>query len=368
MTARVDYTLVMLWVAALTVGLVMVASSTLPKSAPGTDIGFFVIRHLLYLSAGLALFAFCAVTPLKLWNYAYQLALLTAVALCVVVLIPGIGVLVNGARRWIGLGAFSLQPSEIAKLLLVIYLAGYLSRHQEEIRSNVVAALRPVLLIGVVCGLILLQPEFGAVVVIAAITAGMLFIGGARLRHFLLILLAAATALALLSLLQPYRVQRLVTFLDPWSEAFGSGYQLTQALIAFGRGELFGLGLGEGIQKLFYLPEAHNDFIFAVIVEELGLAGGVAVFGVLILIALRIMRIGHDALREERGFAGYLCYGCALLIGTQCLINVGVNTGMLPTKGLTLPFISYGGNSLMVCCAAMGLALRAHLEQGRAAR
>jgi cell division protein FtsW len=368
MTARIDYSLVMLWVAALTVGVVMVASSTLPKSAPGGEMGYFLVRHLIYLGAGLSLFAVFAVTPLKLWSFGYQIALIAAIALCALVLIPGIGVVVNGARRWIGMGAFSLQPSEFAKLLVVIYLAGYLSRHHQELRHEAGAALRPVLLIGIVCGLILLQPEFGAVVVIAAVAGGMLFIGGARLLHFLLLLLAASLMLALVSVLQPYRVQRMVTFLDPWSEAFGSGYQLTQALIAFGRGEWFGLGLGEGIQKLFYLPEAHNDFIFAVIVEELGLVGAVGVFAVLILLVLRILRTGHQALREERYFAGYVCYGGALLIGIQCLINVGVNTGMLPTKGLTLPFISYGGNSLMVCCAAMGLAVRAQLEQGRAAR
>jgi cell division protein FtsW len=362
-TARLDPTLLLLWIVALTVGLVMVASATLPKGVPGGDMGYFVLRHALYLGAGLALFALFASTPLALWNYGYQLALIAAVVLCALVLVPGVGMLVNGARRWIGLGSFSLQPSELAKLCLIVYLAGYLARHHKALEHDVVVALRPAILIGLVCSLILLQPEFGAVVVIAVITAGMLFIGGARVRHFLALLLAAALLLALLSVLQPYRVQRLVTFLDPWSEAFGSGYQLTQALIAFGRGEWFGLGLGEGIQKLFYLPEAHNDFIFAVIVEELGLVGAVGVFVLLMAIALRILRIGHEALREERYFAGYLCYGCALLIGVQCLINVGVNTGMLPTKGLTLPFVSYGGNSLMVCCAAMGLAMRAHLER-----
>jgi cell division protein FtsW len=366
MTARMDYTLLMLWVAALTIGLVMVASTTLPKTGLSGDMGPFLIRHMLYLTIGLVLFAFFFSVPLKVWDYGYQLALVLAVLLCVLVLVPGIGVLVNGARRWIGLGMFSIQPSELAKLLLVIYLAGYLSRHHQALKNDVVVALRPVLLIGVVCALLLMQPEFGAVVVIATISGGMVFVAGARLRHFVLLVLAAGMLLAALSVLQPYRMARLITFLDPWSEAFGSGYQLTQALIAFGRGEWFGLGLGEGIQKLFYLPEAHNDFIFAVIVEELGLVGGLAVLGLLLLLCLRIMRIGYEALGDQRHFAGYVCYGAALLIGVQALINVGVNTGMLPTKGLTLPFISYGGNSLLVCCAALGLAMRAHAEQGRA--
>jgi cell division protein FtsW len=196
----------------------------------------------------------------------------------------------------------------------------------------------------------------------------LLFIAGARLRQFLLIVVVAAGALALLSVLQPYRVQRMVTFLDPWSDAYDSGYQLTQALIAFGRGDWFGLGLGEGIQKLLYLPEAHNDFIFAVVAEELGLVGALLVFALLIALVLRVFRIAAVALTEGRLFAGYLAYGSALLFGLQCVINVGVNTGTLPTKGLTLPFISYGGNSLLVCCALVGIVLRVQLERGGRAR
>jgi len=224
---------------------------------------------------------------------------------------------------------------------------------------------RPLALVGLLCGMLLLEPDFGSVVVLAGVTGGVLFLAGARLRHFLLIVLVAVLLLAVLSVLQPYRLQRLVTFLDPWAVAYGSGYQLTQALIAFGRGDLFGLGLGAGIQKLLYLPEAHNDFIFAVVAEELGLIGALVVFGLLIALVLRIFRIAGKALADERPFAGYLAYGTALLLGIQCVINVGVNTGTLPTKGLTLPFISYGGNSLIVCCALIGLVLRVQLERGR---
>ncbi len=365
MTRNLDGALIMLWIAALTVGLVMVASASAPLAAAGGSVGPLVLRHAAYLAAGIGAGIACALVPLKFWQIAHRPLLLAAVALAALVLVPGIGSMVNGARRWISLGGISIQPAEIGKFVIVVYLAGYLTRVQGTIGRNFADLLRPLSIVAVLSGLYLLQPDFGSVVVLIVVSGGMMFLAGARLFHFAVLVLGALAALALVTVAQPYRVERLITFLDPWSVAYGSGYQLTQALIAFGRGEWFGLGLGEGIQKLFYLPEAHNDFIFAVVVEELGLVGAGAVLALLVALVLRMLAIGHDALDSKRPFAAHLAFGAALTIGVQCLINVGVNTGTLPTKGLTLPFVSYGGNSLVVCCALFGLAVRARLEPGR---
>lgn len=367
MTRDWDYTLILLWLAAVTVGFVMVASASFPLGAAVGEPGRFVVRHAAYLFGGTIALGACLVIPLRVWQASHRPLLILALFLAVLVLVPGIGHVVNGSRRWIALGPFSIQAAEFAKFALVVYLAGYLTRCKDALETDPVALLRPLALVGLLCVLLLLEPDFGSVVVLVAVTGGVLFVAGARLRHFLLIVSVVAVLLGILSVLQPYRLQRLVTFLDPWSVAYGTGYQLTQALIAFGRGDWFGLGLGEGIQKLLYLPEAHNDFIFAVVAEELGLVGALFVFGLLITLVMRIFRVAARALRDGRLFAGYVAYGTALLFGIQCVINVGVNTGTLPTKGLTLPFISYGGNSLLVCCALVGLVLRGQLERGRRA-
>lgn len=362
MTRGVDLTLVMLWLIALVVGLVMVASASYPMASSFGTPSYFVVRHGLYVAAGVAAFGVCALMPLKVWRVAHRPFLILGLLLCLLVLVPGIGQVVNGSRRWISFGGVSVQASEVVKFVTLVYLAGYLERSDRRLADDWATLARPLGVVALVCTLLLLEPDFGAVVVVAGLTGGLLFMAGARLAHFALIVVAAVMLLAVLSVLQPYRMERLVAFLDPWSVAFGSGYQLTQALIAFGRGEIFGLGLGEGIQKLFYLPEAHNDFIFAVIAEELGLVGAIAVFALLVAIVLRMFRIGRSALERHRPFEAYLAYGAGLVIGLQCLINVGVNTGALPTKGLTLPFISYGGNSLLVCCALAGLCYRVSAE------
>ena len=356
MMRRLDVPLIMLWLLIPGLGTVMVASSA---AAIGAG---YLAKHGVFLTLACLAFASMLVIPLSWWQRGHRLAWLLAVVLCIVVLIPGIGTEVNGARRWIGLGGFSIQPAEVAKFLLLIYLAGYLARFNEQLSDDPMVLVRPMLMLGVVAALLLMQPDFGSIVVIGSAAIGLLFIAGARLRHFLLAVVLAATALVILAYTQPYRIERLIAFTDPWSFAYGSGYQLTQALIAFGRGELFGLGLGEGIQKLFYLPEAHNDFIFAVIAEELGLVGALLVLLLFCLLVLRLLRIARRTLQEQRLFAGYLVYGVALLLGVQALINLGVNTGVLPTKGLTLPFVSYGGNSLIVCCAMLGLVCRCELE------
>jgi cell division protein FtsW len=359
MSRSMDKVLVSSWLVILGLGVVMVASASAAMS------GALLTKHAVYLFLALCVMLAVVLTPLEWWRQSHRLALVVALALCLAVLIPGIGVEVNGARRWIGLGIFSIQAAEVCKLLLLVYLAGYLHRFHDEIADRLLVLLRPLLMIAVPAALLLAQPDFGSVVVIVSVAVALLFVAGARLRHFLLLVIMGAAALAALAVLQPYRMQRLVSFLNPWEYAFSSGYQLTQALIAFGRGEVFGLGLGEGIQKLFYLPEAHNDFIFAVIAEELGLVGALGVIALFAALVIRIFRVGRTALLDGNYFGGYLAYGVGLMIGVQCFVNLGVNTGVLPTKGLTLPFVSYGGNSLIVSCAMIGFVLRLQLERSQ---
>ena len=362
MTQRLDMTLAMAWLALVAAGLVLVASAAVAQPG-GAD--YYVRKQLLFAVAAAAAFAAVLAVPMRVWEQLHRPCLILAIVLCALVLVPALSVEVNGARRWIDLGVMRFQPAEAAKFLTVIYLAGYVMRAGDELATRWAALLRPLGWIGALLLLLLLQPDFGTVVVLAALAGGLLFLGGARLRDFMLLALAGGAALALAAVWDPYRVARLATFLDPWASQFDGGYQLTQALIGFGRGEMLGLGLGEGVQKLFYLPEAHNDFIFAVAAEELGLVGVVAMLALLGFLTLRMFGIGRQAIAEQRAFAGLVAYGAALLIGVQTVVNVGVNTGVLPTKGLTLPFISFGGNSLVVCSALVALALRAHVEGGQ---
>ena len=356
MIARIDWILLLAVALILSLGTVMVASATMATNAS------LVIRHGAYLILGMGVCLAICLIPIAFWEKSHRVCFLLAIFLCCLVLIPGIGLEMNGARRWIGLPGFSLQASEFSKLLLVVYVAGYLSRFREDLRNSIWILLRLMLMLGIVSILLLAEPDFGSVVVIGAVATLMIFLAGARITHFLFLGLCAVIIIAILVVAEPYRLERLSSFYDPWAVAFGSGYQLTQALIAFGRGEIMGLGLGEGIQKLFYLPEAHNDFIFAVIAEELGLIGSVLLVALFVLLVLRIMRLAKGSIENQKFFSGYLAYGIALTIGIQALINFGVNTGVLPTKGLTLPFVSYGGNSLLVCFAMLGLIMRIHLE------
>ena len=359
MVDRFGATVLMAWFAVLATGIVMVASAATASA--------YIIRHCAFVAAALALFAAISNVPLRFWEALHRWCLVAAIAICALVLLPGIGIQEGGARRWIWLGAFTLQPSEAAKLLLTVYLAAYFARTGDAVRDNIWAFLRPLAWAGVLSGLVLIEPDFGTTLLLAMLTGGLMFLAGARLRHFLGVAGAAAVSLIVLLRLEVYREERLVAFLDPWALPHGGGYQLTQALIAFGRGEWFGVGLGEGIQKLEYLPEAHNDFIFAVFAEELGLIGAGALFLLLAFLVLCTFSIARAAAEQGRMFAAYLAYGAGLVIGTQVLIHIGVNTGVLPTTGLTLPFISFGGNSLLVCAGLLALAFRAHLEGDRRA-
>jgi cell division protein FtsW len=255
-----------------------------------------------------------------------------------------------------------LQVSELVKLFSVIYLAGYLVRHHGEVRSRVMGFMRPLVLLTLLGLLLLLEPDYGAVVVLFLTAFGMMWLGGVRLSQFILLLMSLTGALALLALTSPYRLQRLTTFINPWADPYDSGFQLTQALIAFGRGEWLGVGLGSSIQKLFYLPEAHTDFLFAVMAEELGLLMVVLVVLAYLFLVFKALSIGRRAEKREQPFSGYVAYGIGIWIGLQAFINIGVNMGVLPTKGLTLPLMSYGGSSLLVMCVAVALLLRIDYE------
>lgn len=360
MIARIDTSLVAAWLVLVVVGIVMVSSAT--ASEPEGS-GYYLAKHGVFVVGAMIVVAGLAWIPLRVWEIVHVPCLVLAVVLCALVLVPGVSQEINGSRRWVELGVIRLQPAEAAKFLVVVYLAGCVARAGDALSTHWQLLLKPVGWVVVVLVLILCQPDFGSVVLLALLTGGIFFLGGARLRDFLLLAVLGGVALAAVAVVQPYRVERLMTFMDPWATPFGSGYQLTQALIAFGSGGFFGLGIGEGVQKLFYLPYPHNDFIYAVIAEELGMVGAVAVLALLVALTVRICRIGRDAVAERRVFAGMLAYGAALLLGMQTVFNVGVNTGMLPTKGLTLPFVSFGGNSLLVCSALVALALRAHYER-----
>jgi len=353
------------WLAALGIGLVMVTSASMPLAAEIYQKPFqFATRHLVYLGlAGIA-FAVVVSVPLRIVARLDRIALVLAIVGLVLVLVVGDDP-VKGSRRWIRLGAFSVQPSELMKVAFVIYIAAHLTRRGDAVRERFGALMRPVLVTSLIGVLLLLEPDFGTMVVLALVSFSLLFLAGARLGHLALLALLGGASVALVLTLEPYRLARLAVFLNPWAEPFGGGYQLTQALIAFGRGEWFGLGLGQSIQKLFFLPEAHTDFIFAVMAEELGLVGVMSVALLLSYITLHAAHVGRSSIRLGQLFRGYLAYGAGLLLGVQFLVHVGVNVGLLPTKGLTLPLMSYGGNSVIVCSVLVGFIVRAHLENCR---
>jgi cell division protein FtsW len=304
-------------------------------------------------------------TPLAFWQKTGWVWLLGSVFLLLLVLVPGFGREVNGAMRWLSLGVVNVQPSEVVKLFVVIYLSDYLVRRHDEVRHAVGGFVKPMALLALLCMLLLAEPDFGSSAVMMATAMGMMFLGGVRLWQFGVLLTFVGVALAVLALSAPYRLERVTAFLDPWADPFASGFQLVQALIAFGRGEWFGVGLGSSIQKLFYLPEAHTDFLLAVIAEELGLVGTVSVIALFGYVVLRAFLIGRHAESRGNPFGAYLAYGLGLWLAIQAFTNIAVNMGLLPTKGLTLPFMSYGGSSLVVMCVVVALLLRVAYETQR---
>lgn len=361
-----DLPLLLAVLALLALGLLMVGSASISIADRQLGAPFhYLLRQGVYVGVGVLLAIITAQIPLTVWQRLGPLLLLAAMALLVLVLIPGIGRNVNGATRWVSLGIFNLQVAELAKIALIIYAAGYLVRRGDEVRTTVRGFLKPMGVLMVLAVLLLAQPDFGALVVLGATLLGMLFLAGVRLWLFALLVGMAAGALALLAVTSPYRMERLTTFMNPWADPFNSGFQLTQALIAFGRGDWFGVGLGGSVQKLFYLPEAHTDFLFAVLAEELGLFGALGVILLFVFVVWRAFVIGRAAAQVGAHFGAYLAYGIAMLIGIQAFINLGVNMGVLPTKGLTLPLMSYGGSSMLITCIAIGLLWRVDRENRR---
>lgn len=348
-------------------GLVMVASASSEISARTYGTPFYLfLKHGVYVAIGLATATAVLGVPVRVWQQLDWILLLLSFALLTAVLVPGIGREVNGSTRWISFGPFSLQGSEFVKLFTIVYLAGYLVRHRDAIRVSIAAFVKPLALMLVVVALLLEQPDFGAAVVIMAAVMGVIFLAGVPMRHFLPIITLSIMATAFVAMWQPYRLERLAAFTNPWAHQFGGGYQLTQALIAFGRGEWFGLGLGNSIQKLFFLPEAHTDFLFSIVAEELGIAGAFLVITAFAILIVRGVWIGRLAEKAGMLFHAYLAYGIALLLGVQAAINIGVNVGLLPTKGLTLPLVSFGGNSLIISCVFVAVLLRIDYECNRA--
>ena len=354
-----DSALALLGLALLLVGLVAISSASIEYADwHYQNPWFHTQRHIMYLvlavSAGTMIYS----VPPKFWLNTGWIWLFLALALLILVLIPGIGREVNGSQRWLPLGPFTLQPSEIAKMAMVVYLAGYMVRREHEVRNHWQGFLKPMAVLFAATLLLMIEPDFGATVIVAGSAFGMLFLAGVKLGHFMLVLGGALAAMLVLVVSAPYRLARLTAYTDPWADPFNTGFQLTQSLIAFGRGEWLGVGLGNSVQKLFYLPEAHTDFVFSIWAEETGFVGALVVIALYVALIGRILWVGRKALAVADPFGAYVCYGVALVFSGQAFVNMGVSSGLLPTKGLTLPFVSYGGTSLIVCCCMLALVLR----------
>jgi cell division protein FtsW len=363
---RTDPSLIGVVLVLLALGAVMVASSSMMIAQTKLGHPFHYFWHqIIYILLGLCLSVICYQLPLQHWYRFAPWCLGLAFLLLVLVFIPGLGRTVNGSVRWLNLGFITFQVSEFAKAAMILYMAYYLALYGQSVREKVSGFLKPLFILGLMVLLLLLEPDFGAAMVVSGTTLMLLFLGGVSLYYFMGLLIITGCGALILIVVAPYRLERLTSFLDPWAQPYDSGYQLTQALIAFGRGEWLGVGLGTSMQKLFYLPEAHTDFVFAVLSEECGLLGGCLVLGLYTVLVCRGFSIAHYANDKKKLFASYLAYGLSVWLGIQILVNVGVNTGLLPTKGLTLPFMSYGGSSLLMDCMAVGLLLRVDRENKR---
>ena len=372
MMAEYDTVLTWIIVALLSIGMVMVYSASIATAEASKFTGhqptYYLMRQTVFiligLFAGLCIFQ----VPTQTWQNLAPYLFLFGVVLLLLVLIPGVGKTVNGSSRWLSLFVINLQPSELMKMFAVLYAADYAVR-KGAVKDSLSKAFVPMFIVMSLVGtLLLLEPDMGAFVVICTIAMATLWLGGFNLKIFAGLSIALPAAFAALIFSSPYRMQRVIGFMDPWSDPFGKGYQLSHALIAFGRGEWFGVGLGASIEKLFYLPEAHTDFLLAVIAEELGFFGVCVVIGLFSWLIVRAFAIGRQAAMEERLFAALVAQGVAVWLGVQAMINIGVNMGVLPTKGLTLPFLSFGGSGIVVNCVAIAVLMRIDYENRRVAR
>jgi cell division protein FtsW len=369
-----EYDEILMWIvlALLSIGLVMVYSASIATSEESRFTGYqstyFLVRHGIFILVGLAVAIFAFQIPVRTWQKWAPYLFMAGMALLVLVLIPGVGRSVNGSRRWLSLFVFNLQPSELMKLFVVLYAADYTVR-KDVVKHTFRKAFLPMFSVMVMAGaLLLLEPDMGAFAVICAIAVSTLWLGGFNLKVFGGLMIALPLAFTLLIVTSSYRMQRVTGFMNPWSDPFGKGYQLSHALIAFGRGEWLGVGLGASVEKLFYLPEAHTDFLLAVIAEELGFIGVSVVVLLFAWLIIRAFAIGRQAAYLDNQFAALLAQGIAIWLGVQAMINMGVNMGMLPTKGLTLPFLSFGGSGVVVNCVAAALLLRIDWENRRMMR
>src|SRR3990167_3040150 len=357
--ALYDKWLVLMIASLLGVGLVMMSSASIVISDHLQHQPFyFLFKQLVFLTLGILLGGMVMQVEIRLWEKLGAYLLLIVLCLLFFVLIPGFGHRVHGSTRWIGYGPLTFQVSELAKITVIIYVAGYLVRRQEEMQTQLSGFIKLIAILGIVAVLLLCEPDFGSTVVIVATALCMMFLAGVKLRHFLCLFGLTLIALAWVAVSAPYRLARLTSFLNPWASPFDTGYQLTQSLIAFGRGSWLGVGLGKSIQKMYYLPEAHTDFLFAVIAEELGLMGACFVIGLFLFLVTRVFMIARKATTLGNTFAGLLAYGLGAWIAIQFIVSIGVNVGFLPTKGLTLPFMSYGGSSVLVNCLMFAILLR----------
>jgi cell division protein FtsW len=348
----------------LSLGFMMVVSTSLPIAEHWRlSFSHFAWHQGVHLLLGILAAIVVSYVPMRFWHHTSNIWLMFALFGLFVLLIPGVSREVNGSIRWLFIGPISIQISDCAKIALILYMASYLVRRHQEVQTRLSGFLKPLLVLTAFTGLLLLEPDFGAAVVMISTVMGLLFLGGVPFIRFFTLFALVLCGLILLSLASPYRIDRLTSFLNPWADQYNSGYQLTQALIAFGRGGWFGVGLGSSVQKLLYLPEAHTDFLFAVLAEELGLLGGVMTLLVFSILVGRIFWLGKQAMLRQQVYAAYVAYGIGLWLGLQTLISVGVNVGLFPTKGLTLPLMSYGGSSIIVTLFAMGLLFRIDYEQ-----
>lgn len=362
-----DLPLLIALIGLASLGVVMVASSSIAV-ADSQHIGafYYLKRHLVFLGLGLVLAGFAMRTELKLLEKHAHLLLLLAFIMLLAVFLPFFGMRINGARRWLNLIVTSFQPVEAVKLILVVYIASYLVRHRESVETRFLGLIKPIMVAGIIVLLLLAQPDFGSATLVIAVSIAMVWLGGARPIFLFLMGLPLMPLLAIAATSESYRVKRLTSFMDPWKDPFNDGFQLTQSLMAIGRGEWTGVGLGSSVLKLSYLPEAHTDFILAVIGEELGLAGILLVVGLFALVVGRGLYLGLKGVEVGQRFAGYVAFGLSLMLGLQAMVSIGVNLGALPTKGLTLPLISSGGSSVLLTCAMAGVLLRATFEINRA--